>query len=243
MALFKLKILLKGSIICFTFLERLGKTPSPLIFSRARFGVLNMSKLFLVLLAIFLLPLAGPDLVFGQVGEINPSLVKPEENSVPNPPLEKRQPPLSEQGKSDMVAEEQAATEPQAELAPKVTFDSMEFDGGTSPAGTTISHDFKITNSGTDALLIFDVVPGCGCTVTSFDKFIPPGKSGKITVNVDLYREWAGQEYYKAVTVITNDPEYPRLRLLMKGKIAAPAGGRPLNRVTPGQDSVDSPES
>jgi hypothetical protein len=119
----------------------------------------------------------------------------------------------------------------------------MEYNGGTSPPGTTVTHDFTVTNAGTDALLIYEVVPGCGCTVVSFDKFIPPGKSGTITVNVDLYREWAGQDYYKAVTVITNDPEQPRLRLLMRGKIGMPTDGKPLNRVTPpATDASGAPE-
>ncbi|MDR2198297.1 MAG: DUF1573 domain-containing protein [Deltaproteobacteria bacterium] len=127
---------------------------------------------------------------------------------------------------------EGAAEGEEAVTAPKISFDAMEFDGGASPAGTTIAHDFTMTNEGDDALLIYEVVPGCGCTVVSFDKFIPPGKSGKVTVNVDLYREWAGQNYVKSVTVLSNDPERPRLRLLMRGEIGAPEG-ETLNRVTP----------
>jgi hypothetical protein len=120
----------------------------------------------------------------------------------------------------------------QEPLAPKLEFDSYEYDSGRNPAGTTITHDFRVTNKGTDALLIHEVIPGCGCTVVSFDKFIAPKKTGLVTVSVDLYREWAGQDFLKSVTVITNDPEMPRLRLLMRGKIGPPAG-QTLNRVTP----------
>jgi hypothetical protein len=123
-------------------------------------------------------------------------------------------------------------SEPYKVPAPKISFDSLQFEGGNSPAGTTITHDFQVTNEGDDALLIYEAVPGCGCTVVSFDKMIPPGKTGKITVNLDLYREWAGQEYYKSVTVISNDPLQPRLRLIMRGTIGAPVG-ETLNPVTP----------
>jgi hypothetical protein len=98
-----------------------------------------------------------------------------------------------------------------------------------------MSHDFIVTNEGDDALLIYEVVPGCGCTVVSYEKFLPPGKSGKIRVSVELYREWAGMDYAKSVTVISSDPVNPRVRLHMKGEIAplpppsrpAPKGGGP----------------
>jgi hypothetical protein len=93
------------------------------------------------------------------------------------------------------------------------------FQGGVSEPGSSLSHDFVIENAGASPLTIESVVPGCGCTVASYDSFIAPGRTGKVTVTLDLYREWAGQEYLKVVTVISNDPENPRMRLAMKGRV------------------------
>jgi hypothetical protein len=93
------------------------------------------------------------------------------------------------------------------------------FAAGVSPPGTTLKHDFVLENVGGLPLSITSVVPGCGCTVASYDSFIPPGRTGKVTVSLDLYREWAGQEYLKVVTVISNDSETPRMRLGLRGRV------------------------
>ncbi|MDR1165425.1 MAG: DUF1573 domain-containing protein [Deltaproteobacteria bacterium] len=126
---------------------------------------------------------------------------------------------------------------------PRISFDELQFEGGLTPAGNTIKHSFNVANLGDEALIIEQVIPNCGCTVASFDDFIAPGQVGKINVNVDLYREWAGQEYLKSVTVISNDPDLPRQRLAMHGRIGpykpvaaatdslsplAPTGGTPV---------------
>jgi hypothetical protein len=102
--------------------------------------------------------------------------------------------------------------------APSLQVDSIQFDAGQKPAGTTVKHDFIITNNGDEPLVIQQVIPSCGCTLASFDDFIAPGRTGKISVNVELYREWAGQEYIKSVTVVSNDPNSP-IRLSIRGTV------------------------
>jgi hypothetical protein len=93
------------------------------------------------------------------------------------------------------------------------------FNGGVSEPGSRLTHEFVLENVGGDPLSIKTVVPGCGCTVASYDSFIAPGRTGKVTVTMDVYREWAGQEYLKVVTVLSNDPENPRMRLALKGRV------------------------
>ncbi|MDR3152715.1 MAG: DUF1573 domain-containing protein [Deltaproteobacteria bacterium] len=100
------------------------------------------------------------------------------------------------------------------------------FNVGTSQPGTTVRHVFEIKNSGTEPLIITQVVPACGCTVASYDEFIAPGKTGKVTVSLELYREWAGEPYDKTVTVVTNDPKNPRIRLAMRGRVAPGGSSR-----------------
>jgi hypothetical protein len=106
---------------------------------------------------------------------------------------------------------------------PRLAISEVAWDAGLSPPGSTVTHAFIVTNQGDGDLRISDVVPGCGCTVASYDRFLPPQAKGKITVSVDLYKEWAGQQVNKAVTVVSNDPERPALRLIMKATVAKSA--------------------
>jgi hypothetical protein len=93
------------------------------------------------------------------------------------------------------------------------------YNAGVSEPGTVLVHDFILENRGGDPLSITSVMPGCSCTVAGYDSFISPGRTGKISVSLDIYREWAGQEYLKVVTVISNDRENPRMRLAIKGRV------------------------
>ncbi|MDL2226956.1 DUF1573 domain-containing protein, partial [Deltaproteobacteria bacterium OttesenSCG-928-M10] len=60
---------------------------------------------------------------------------------------------------------------------------------------------------------------GCGCSVADYDRTIEPGQTGKITITVKVYREWAGQNVRKAAWVLTNDPLNPQVRLIMVGRV------------------------
>jgi hypothetical protein len=93
-----------------------------------------------------------------------------------------------------------------------------EYNAGLNPPGTSITHEFQVKNEGDDDLIL-EVVPGCGCVVTNFDKTIIPGQSGTIIVTVDLYDAWAGRAVNKAVTVSSNDPDAPLSRLIMRAKV------------------------
>jgi hypothetical protein len=139
---------------------------------------------------------------------------------------------------SDTAAPAATDTAPPADRKPgapklEVLEPGVLFKAPPTLAGTTLRHEFMIRNAGNEPLVIESVLPGCGCTVASFDSYISPGRTGKVTVTLDLYNEWAGMEYIKAVTVVSNDPDNPRMRLSLKGKVLAGPGA-----VTPG--SLDS---
>ncbi|MDR1083635.1 MAG: DUF1573 domain-containing protein [Deltaproteobacteria bacterium] len=103
-------------------------------------------------------------------------------------------------------------------LLPRMIISETEFDARLNPPGSSVSHNFVVRNEGTDDLKL-EVVPGCGCTVTSFDGVIAPGAAGSILVTVDLYEAWAGHKVNKAVTVTSNDPENPLIRLIMHAQV------------------------
>jgi len=70
---------------------------------------------------------------------------------------------------------------------PTFTFDKTEHDYGTiSENGGLANHTFTITNTGSDALTIRQVVASCGCTKPDWTTNpIDPGKSGEIKVSYD----------------------------------------------------------
>jgi len=118
------------------------------------------------------------------------------------------------------------ATQPQGP-PPKAEISSMEFDAGDINKGDVIKHDFIVTNKGVGTLEIQRVQPGCGCTVTEFDKKVEPGKTGKITASVQT-ASFNGP-IHKTIMVATNDPALSNFQLSIKANIKA------VLNVTPGE--------
>ena len=105
------------------------------------------------------------------------------------------------------------------EAKPRLVIEEMIFDSGDVAPDTVMSHDFVVKNDGDAPLVIEDVRPGCGCSVADYDRTIAPGQTGRITISVSVYRDWAGQGVRKAAWVLTNDPLNPQIRLIMVGHV------------------------
>ncbi len=87
----------------------------------------------------------------------------------------------------------------------RLVFAEKTFDFGTVKPTDVVRHDFIVTSTGTETLVISDVQPACGCTVAgTWDREIAPGKTGKIPVQFDP-TNFEGK-VTKSITVITNDP-------------------------------------
>lgn len=99
-------------------------------------------------------------------------------------------------------------------------------DVGIVARGEPIVHDFEIRNEGQATLELTDVSPSCGCTVAEYDPRIEPGKTGKVRTKLDT-SDFPGA-ISKSVAVFTNDPENPKLQLVIKAEV------KPYLRVTPG---------
>jgi uncharacterized protein YgiM (DUF1202 family) len=106
---------------------------------------------------------------------------------------------------------------PAAAQAPKLVVTETTFDAGAVPKGEVIEHDFVVKNSGDADLLILSVKPACGCTTPGFDKIVPAGGEGKITLKVDTAR-FKGQ-ISKSASVTTNDASQPNLRLVVNANV------------------------
>ena len=92
--------------------------------------------------------------------------------------------------------------------------------------GEVLEHSFEIRNDGAAALEISDVRPACGCTVAKFDRVVAPGAIGKVYAELDT-SDFAGP-ISKSIAVFTNDPENPKLQLVMKARV------QPFIGVSPG---------
>lgn len=111
-------------------------------------------------------------------------------------------------------------------LHPRAVLPEPVYDAGGVAKGEKISHDFVIRNDGEAPLEISDVRPACGCTVAEFDKTIAAGESG--TVRAALDTTTFDGPIAKDITVFTNDPVNPKLRLSVKAEV------RPYLLIQPG---------
>ena len=110
-------------------------------------------------------------------------------------------------------------TADELEKAPKLTFDRNSYDFGNIKKGATATTTFTLTNYGQQDLLIRQIKPNCGCTVTKLKKDkIAPGKSVEMEVSFDSSGRRGRQ--YKTVTVFSNDPTAPTQTISLKAEIS-----------------------
>jgi len=105
--------------------------------------------------------------------------------------------------------------------APSVFVEQAVYDFGVVTEGDEVAHDFVIWNRGDQVLQILDVRAGCGCTTTSLSgETVPPGRAVRLGVRLDT-SGYAGSRVTKAVTVKTNDPTQPEIRLEIAGQVVS----------------------
>ena len=131
------------------------------------------------------------------------------------------------EGASKAAAAEAKAVAADEEKAPRLTIVEPVKDYGTIPKGDKLEWAFLVKNTGDADLQIIAAKPGCGCTVTDFDKVVKPGATGKVTAHVDT-TNFAGP-IAKSVTLETNDPNTPTAQLTIHAIVkpyveAYPAG-------------------
>src|SRR6187551_3780084 len=85
---------------------------------------------------------------------------------------------------------------------PKIEIPETRHDFGRVFERKQYIHEFPVYNRGDGDLVINNVRPGCGCTVTNFDKLVPAGKQGKIEFVLD--GEKVHNQFNKTATVSSN---------------------------------------
>lgn len=86
---------------------------------------------------------------------------------------------------------------------PQITFVESTHDFGDIEQGTKVNHVFEFENSGTEPLVLSNVLTTCGCTATSWPREpIAPGEGGEIAVSFNSAGKMGKQN--KVVTVVSN---------------------------------------
>lgn len=101
------------------------------------------------------------------------------------------------------VMAQQPEGEKSTENGPRITFQTSEYDFGDIIQGAKAEHVFAFENSGTEPLILSNVLTTCGCTATEWPREpIAPGKTGEIKVVFNSAGKMGRQT--KIVTVVSN---------------------------------------
>lgn len=94
------------------------------------------------------------------------------------------------------------ATEEKA-TGPEITFEESSYNFGDIEQGDKVEHVFAFTNTGTEPLILSNVLTTCGCTATDWPRDpVAPGKGGTITVKFNSAGKMGRQN--KVVTIVSN---------------------------------------
>jgi thiol-disulfide isomerase/thioredoxin len=98
----------------------------------------------------------------------------------------------------------------------KVENDTHDF--GTVWVGPKLNHTYKITNAGQAVLKITKVKPSCGCTTAGpYPKELAPGETGEFSFSMNSAK--LRGNFQKNVSIESNDPVTPKIRLRLKGEV------------------------
>jgi glutathione peroxidase len=120
-----------------------------------------------------------------------------------------------------------------APAAPKIALEEREYNFGSVKQGDEVSHIFKIKNVGAAELVIHNVSPACGCTVSDFPKKLAPGEDGQIKLSVRTNGMNGKIDRY--ADIISNDSAQAGLKLVVRmdvhkddSNIANPGGANAM---------------
>lgn len=102
-----------------------------------------------------------------------------------------------------------------AQAQPKAELSETSHDFGQVREDMTLTHIFMVKNTGTENLQILDVDPDCACTVANYDKVIPPGGTGNISLEIKPFS--VVHAFKKKTYVRFNAPDQSSVNLVLTG--------------------------
>jgi hypothetical protein len=100
-----------------------------------------------------------------------------------------------------------------AQAEPRAEVSETSHDFGQVREDMTLVHNFVVKNTGDQDLQILMVDPDCACTVAKYDKVIPPGGTGKITLQIQPFSVVHGFKKKTYVRFNSSDPSSVNLVL------------------------------
>jgi hypothetical protein len=88
-------------------------------------------------------------------------------------------------------------------------------DVGELLRGELATAQFDIANAGTGVLEL-SAKPGCGCTLVDYDAAVPAGEHRKLTAQIRTGSLHG--KFRKSIELTTNDPDQPRIRMIITGR-------------------------
>ena len=116
-------------------------------------------------------------------------------------------------------ADEVVKTEPPAGNGPKIQFDRMVYDFGSTSLVQQLTGTFNIANTGTAPLTLGNPKTSCGCTIAALttDK-LAPGEKTELSFTMTVGNTSPGP-VEKHITVPSNDPKNANAQLTVKADI------------------------
>jgi len=103
--------------------------------------------------------------------------------------------------------------------SPKAFLPMETHDFGEIPEGVLVCREFLLLNLGDEELVLGAVAPSCVCTFAPLPRDrLAPGESLSITVCFDS-SGYGGKRVSESVSIRTNDPELPWIRLGLSGYV------------------------
>jgi hypothetical protein len=98
----------------------------------------------------------------------------------------------------------------------RIVFDTKELTYPNVREGVKITAEFPFSNTGGSNLEIISINTSCGCTTADYDRVVPAGGRGIVTLILDT-NDITGA-FRKTAVVKTNDPSNPVVTLVMTGE-------------------------
>jgi len=141
----------------------------------------------------------------------------PGKGRVPEKPGEGKQLPKIGEDRTAKLPAKEVLLDPDAPR-PIIKAEQDSHDFGTVWYGPILKHAFTVKNEGQTTLEITNVRPGCGCTIAGpYPKKIEPGESGEFPFSLQSTK--LRGKFNKGITISSNDPVMPSLRLSLQGVV------------------------
>jgi hypothetical protein len=101
---------------------------------------------------------------------------------------------------------------------PVLKFKNTVVDFGEVESGKIVNINFEFENTGSDLLIIKDIIPSCGCTTTGLaKKEFKAGEKG--TIASKFNSSGYNGKVIKTITVTSNDADAAEIRLTLSGTV------------------------